>query len=418
MSTARPAAQARAPGNATMQPASSRRPRWEVAEVFRRHGDTYRRTHPMPALHCQVMSDIERCRTAALGGHVERCDACGFERIAYNSCRNRHCPKCQSLAKARWLEARQAELLPVHYFHAVFTLPHALNPLARANSGSVYGLLFRAAAETLKDFGRERRHLGGTLGFTAILHTWDQQLHYHVHLHCVVAGGALAPDGASWLRTRDDFLFPVKALSRVFRGKFIAGLGKSVARGEVTCPGGSNALRPLVRRLYAHDWVVYCKPPFAGPETVLDYLARYTHRVAISNHRIVHVDNERVTFRYRDRRHGDVPKVATVTPHEFIRRFLLHTLPKGFKRIRHYGFLASQAKARHLPRCRALLGLAAPLPPPQEKTTEELVADLTGLDLTTCPRCSQGTMRFDRPLPRLPMQPITVNRGPPLRLHS
>jgi len=415
MSAARPTPQAPAIGGARGQPAPCGRPRWEVADVFRLHGEAYRRTHPLPPLHRQVMSAIERCRTAALGGHVERCDACGFERIAYNSCRNRHCPKCQSLAKARWLEAREAELLPVHYFHVVFTLPHELNPLALANKGPVYSLLFRAAAETLKDFGRDPNHLGGILGFSAILHTWDQQLRSHIHLHCVVPGGALSADRTRWNATRDDFLFPVKALSRVFRGKFIDGLQQAVAHGQVVCPGGPDAVRPLVRTLWSHDWVVYCKRPFAGPRKVLGYLARYTHRVAIANHRIVDVDDDRVTFRYRDRRDGDSVKLATVSPDEFIRRFLLHVLPKGFKRIRHYGFLASSAKARDLTRCRELLGLPGPLPQPADKTAQELVAELTGLDLTRCPHCKRGTMRYLADLPKLSMPSLAIHPSLPSR---
>ena len=420
MSSVRPAAQPCGRGAPPPGAAPPARPAWEVADVFRLYGEAYRRAHPLPPLHRRVMSAIERCRTAALGGHVERCDACGFERVAYNSCRNRHCPKCQALAKARWLEARRAELLPARYFHVVFTLPHELNPLARANKEQVYGLLFRAAAGTLKDFGRDPKHLGGSIGFTALLHTWDQQLRSHIHLHCVVPGGALSPDRTRWLPARDDYLFPVKALSRLFRGKFIDGLQKSAASGRLDLPDQPGALRSLVRALWSHDWVVYCKPPFAGPETVLDYLARYTHRVAISNHRIENVGRGAVTFRYRDRRHGDVLKRCTVPADEFIRRFLLHVLPKGFQRIRHYGFLAGRAKARDLPQCRQLLGLPAPLPEPRERTAQELLFELTGIDLTTCPRCQRGTLRFAGPLPDLPAPrpdftvPLpVVSRAPP-----
>jgi predicted Zn-ribbon and HTH transcriptional regulator len=393
--------------------APTARPRWEVADVFRLHGGAYRRAHRLSPLDREVMSAIERCRTAALGGHLERCDTCGFERVAYNSCRNRHCPKCQSLAKARWLEARRAELLPVPYFHLVFSLLHELNPLAHDNNEVLYSLLFHAAADTLKDFARDPNHLGGKTGFTAILHTWNQQLGYHVHLHCLVPGGALSPDAARWIPARPNYLFPVKALSRVFRGKFIDGLHKAAASGQLSLPGGPEALRTLIATLWSTEWVVYCKPPFAGPEKVLDYLGRYTHRVAISNHRIVDLHDGRVTFRYRDRRDGDTVKLATVSAEEFIRRFLLHVLPKGFQRIRHYGFLAGRAKGRDLPRCRHLLGLTPELPEPEAKTTRQLVLELTGLDLSTCPRCKRGTMEFAGDLPDLSIPCFAVSRSPP-----
>ena len=393
--------------------APTTRPRWEVADIFRLHGEAYRRAHRLPREQIEVMSAIERCRTAALGGHLERCDACGFERPAYNSCRNRHCPKCQALAKARWLEARRAELLPVPYFHLVFTLPHELNAVALANKRSIYGLLFHAAADTLKDFSRDPRHLGGKSGFTTLLHTWDQQLHTHIHLHCLMPGGALSPDRTRWVPARDHFLFPVKALSQVFRGKFIDGLQKAAAKGTVSFPDQPDALASLVHTLRSHDWVVYCKPPFAGPENVLDYLGRYTHRVAIANHRITDVGDARVTFRYRDRRDGDHVKSCTVPAHEFIRRFLLHTLPKGFPRIRHYGILAARAKARDLPRCRQLLGLPPEVPKPPPKTTAQLMAQLTGLDPTTCPRCRRGTLRFAGPLPPSAIAFPLPSRGPP-----
>ena len=394
MSSASLAVQPCVVGISATTAAPTSRPRSEVADIFRLHGEAYRRAHRLPPLHREVMSAIERCRTAALGGHVERCDACGFERIAYNSCRNRHCPKCQTMAKARWLEARQAELLPVRYFHVVFTLPHELNALALHNKKCVYDLLFRAAADTLKEFGRDPKHLGGKIGFTAILHTWDQRLRYHVHLHCVVPGGALSPDSTRWVRARDNYLFPVRALSRVFRGKFINGLQASAANSQLSFPSGHRVQRSLVHRLWSDDWVVYCKSPFADPHKVLDYLGRYTHRVAISNHRIVAVKDGRVAFRYRDRRDGDKRKLCTLPAGEFIRRFLLHVLPKGLKRIRHYGFLASAAKARDLPLCRQFLGLPAQIPEQTDKGVEELMLELTGIDLTTCPRCKQGTMRF------------------------
>jgi hypothetical protein len=365
------------------------------------------------------MHAIESCRTAELGGHVERCDACGFERIAYNSCRNRHCPKCQALVKARWLEARERELLPVQYFHAVFTLPHELNPLALSNKKAVYDILFRAAAESLVEFGRDLHHgLGGKLGFSAILHTWDQQLHYHVHLHCLIPGGALSPDGERWTPARDGFLFPVRQLSEFFRGKFLAYLTKAFAASKLRFPGRAAHLgtpegfRQLTQGLWGTPWVVYTKASFPGPAHVLDYLSRYTHRVAISNHRITHVGNGQVSFSYRDRKNQGAKKTLTLAAPEFTRRFLLHVLPKGFTRIRHFGFLASRAKARDLPRCRQLLGLAPKPPVPEEKTTSDLLAQLTSTDLTRCPDCPSGTMRFLSVLPTL--HPLRPNACPSL----
>jgi hypothetical protein len=383
---------------------------WEVADIVRLHGEAYARAHPLTPPEREVLDAIVRCRTPALGGHLERCDACGFQRPAYNSCRNRHCPKCQTTAKLRWLEARRAELLPVPYFHVVFTLPHALNRLARANKRQVYDLLFHAAADTLKTFGCDPKHLGGTLGLTAILHTWDQQLRYHVHLHCVVAGGALAPDGASWLRAREEFLFPVRALSRVFRGKCLDALAKSFARGELArCD--RVALEALVARLWKSEWVVYAKRPFAGPRKVLDYLGRYTHRVAIANHRILAVEDGRVTFRYRDRRDHDRLKTSTLGAEEFLRRFLLHVLPKGYQRIRHYGFLANRRKGTGLARCRRLLGLPPDLPAPPDTTTRQLLLDLAGIDPTRCPACGRGTLRIIGLLP--PLGPLDTLSPPP-----
>jgi predicted Zn-ribbon and HTH transcriptional regulator len=397
----------------------AQRPRWEVADVFRLYGEAYRRAHSPPAAHIEVMHAIETCRTAERGGHLERCDACGFERIAYNSCRNRHCPKCQSLAKAKWLEARERELLPAQYFHAVFTLPHDLNPLALSNKTLVYGLLFRAAAESLQEFGRDPDHgLGGKLGFTAILHTWDQQLNYHVHLHCLIPGGALSPDGQHWTHARDGFLFPVRQLSEVFRGKFLAYLAKAFRAGHLQFPGKTAHLgtpggfQQLTQRLCSTPWVVYTKASFPQPANVLDYLARYTHRVALSNHRISNVANGQVSFSYRDRKNRGAKKTLTLAAHEFIRRFLLHVLPKGFTRIRHFGFLASRSKARDLPRCRHLLGKAPELPAPEEKTTLDLLTQLTGTDLTRCPHCQRGAMHFFRVL--LPLHPGRPDACPPL----
>ena len=400
-------------------PSCAQRPCWEVADVFRRYGEAYRRAHALPASALQVMQAIEACRTAALGGHLEHCDECAFERPAYNSCGNRHCPKCQALAKARWLEARERELLPVEYFHTVFTLPHALNPVALSNKRAVYNILFRAAAETLGEFGRDPRHgLGGKIGFTAILHTWDQKLLDHIHLHCLIPGGALSPDGQRWTPARRGFLFPVKALSAVFRGKFLAYIDKAFAAGHLQFPGKTaphgtpEGFRQLLRPLWDTPWVVYTKSSFPEPANVLDYLARYTHRVAISNHRITHVADGTVTFSYRDRKNQGAKKTLTLDAPEFIRRFLLHVVPKAFARIRHFGFLASRSKATDLARCRQLLRLAPAPPLPPRKTARELLLHLTGSDLTLCPRCRRGTMRFFAPL--IPLRPHALDAWPAL----
>ena len=401
-------------------PPCAQRPHWEVADIFRQYGEAYRHGHRLPSGHLEVMHAIEVCRTEYLGGHVERCDACGFERHAYNSCRNRHCPKCQALAKARWLEARERELLPAEYFHTVFTLPHALNALALSNKKVVYDVLFRAAAETLQEFGLDPQHgLGGKLGFTAILHTWDQKLLDHVHLHCLIPGGALSPDGERWTPTRKGFLFPVKALSAVFRGKFVTFLKETFAKGGLQFPGKTapfataEGFQELTNRLFDTPWVVYTKSSFPGPENVLDYLGRYTHRVAISNPRITHVGDGHVSFSYRDRKNLGGRKSLTLAAPEFIRRFLLHVLPKGYTRIRHFGFLANRSKANDLARCRQLLGTPDP-PEPAQKTTQELLAELTGADLTLCPNCQRGTMRFSRHLTPLDPPPPRLDASVPL----
>jgi len=387
------------------------RPRWEVADVLRLHGEDYRRSHPPPLLHLKIMRAISVCRTSALGGHLERCDNCGSERNAYNSCRNRHCPKCQALAKARWLEARSAELLPVGYFHVVFTLPHELNPLILCNKAVVLKILFDAVSQTLRQFGRDPRHgLGGKLGVLAVLHTWDQKLSDHFHLHCLIPAGVLAEDGSRWVHARNDFLFPVKALARVFRGKFVALLKTAFAKQHLIFPGRTESFgtpegfAALITRLYRKGWVVYCKPPFGGPQKVLDYLGRYTHRVAIANHRIRRVEDGNVIFSYRDRSDGDKAKAMTVPAVEFIRRFLLHALPPSFMRIRHFGFLANRCKGHDLHRCRELLGMPPDLPDTPPMTDQERLRELTGHDPARCPACKTGVMKVVAELPRLPTQ--------------
>jgi hypothetical protein len=396
--------------NPTAPPApADAHPTYEVADIFRGQGAAYRDRHALPLGHLRVMHAIEVCRTAALGGHLEECDHCGHRRPVYNSCRNRHCPKCQALAKAEWLADRQAELLPVGYFHTVFTLPHELNDLLAANQRVLYALLFHTAAETLHEFASDHAHgLEGQLGFTAVLHTWDQKLLYHVHLHCVIAGGALALDGNAWRPARRNYLFSVKALSRVFRGKYLAGVERAFTHGELVFPGrlaewATPAKFPQwLSRCRHKDWVVYSQPPFAGPEKVLEYLSRYTHRVAISNQRIRGIANGQVTFEYRDRRDGNARKQLTVPAHEFIRRFLLHVVPPGFCRIRHYGFLGNRVKPERLPRCRTLLGQSTPAGVDGPNTAVALLRRFTGIDVTKCPRCQQGTMVVVERLPGPP----------------
>jgi len=373
--------------------AGERRARPELADIFRSHGESYRKTHFLPASHLKVMRAVEVCRTAEMGGHLKQCDTCGFEHPTYNSCRNRHCPKCQSLAKAKWLNKQSCELLPVGYFHLVFTLPHELNRLVLAHKKILLTLLFKAVSETLLEFGQKR--LGGQLGFIMVLHTWDQTLKDHFHLHCLVPAGALSFDQSRWISTRKNFLFPVKALSRVFRGKFLDLLKQACDHGKIPPP--SQELKALGKK----NWVVYAKKPFGSPQTVLDYLGRYTHRVALSNNRILNVQNGLVTFSYRDRRDKDRLKSMTLNAEEFIRRFLLHVLPDGFMRIRHFGFLANRTKKHALPQCRKLLGLNPALPQIPKRSAQELLHEITGIDLSRCPRCQKGTMIVVAELPRI-----------------
>ena len=333
--------------------ADAARSKVELAQVLARHGAAYRCANRLVPVQYRAMAAIQACRTEALGGHVEQCDACGRLRYHYHSCRNRHCPKCQSLAKERWLAARRAELLPVPYFHLVFTLPHELNALAQGNPRAIYSLLFQSVSATLIEFGENPRWLGGEIAATLVLHTWGQTLTQHLHLHCLVPAGALGAD-AQWIRPRRGFLFPVKALSQVFRGKFLAGFKRALDAGRLRLDGSTLALsQPTPRseffaQLRAQPWVVYAKQPFGGPQQVLDYLGRYTHRVALSNHRLVSVSDTEVRFRYKDYAHGNARKVLALQPAQFIRRFLLHILPSGFMRIRHYGLIANRTKRSNL----------------------------------------------------------------------
>jgi len=379
------------------EPAAGARSGLELADILRLYGPAYVQAHRLPPGHRKVIRDLQVCRTAALGGHREHCPRCGFQRLAYNSCRNRHCPKCQAMAKAQWLEARRAELLPVPYFHLVFTLPHELNPVVLTHPRAMLKALFDAASQTLLTFGRNR--FGGQVGFSLILHTWDQRLNAHFHVHGLIAGGALSFDLQRWMAAKANFLFPVRGLSKVFRGKFLAAIAPL------------NLDRSLLARLRHTPWVVYAKRPFAGPEQTLDYLGRYTHRVAIGNHRLVNLIGGKVSFTYRDRARGDVVRAMTLDAHEFIRRFLLHVLPKGFMRIRHYGFLANRCKGRALSRCRQLLGQR--VQEPQQRSVEQWILLLTGTDITRCPRCGAA------PLIRTELPPAGVwahSRDPPLAL--
>jgi len=373
--------------------AGEKKARPELADIFRSHGESYRRAHRLPASHKKVMRAVSVCRTAELGGHLKQCDTCGFEHPAYNSCRNRHCPKCQSLAKAQWLEKQTSELLPVGYYHLVFTLPHELNHLILANKKILLSLLFKAVSETLLEFGRRR--FKGTVGIIAVLHTWDQTLKDHFHIHCLIPAGALSLDHSRWIGARPNFLFPVTALSQVFRGKFLALLQQACGKGKI--PAANNEIKASRQK----SWVVYAKKPFGSPQTVLDYLGRYTHRVALSNDRILNVQNGLVTFSYRDRKDRDRKKTMTLDAQEFIRRFLLHVLPDGFMRIRHFGFLANRVKKLALLQCRKLLGLNPALPEIPKPSAHELLRELIGIDLSRCPSCKQGTMIIVAELPKI-----------------
>jgi hypothetical protein len=398
----------------------SERPRLEVAEVVRRYGQAYRKRYARSGAQNRVLGALVQCRTAALGGHVQECDDCGERQISYNSCRNRHCPKCQGSQTAQWLDAQQPHLLPVPYFHVVFTLPRLLAPLALQNPRVVYGLLFQAASRTLLEVAANPRHLGARIGFLAVLHTWGQNLHHHPHIHCVVPAGGLSPDGSRWISSSPHFFLPVRVLSRLFRGKFLALLQGAFEEGRLRFHGTLEGLaeRPaflgLVTEARSTEWVVYAKPPFGGPDTVLKYLARYTHRVAISNHRLLSLQDGIVAFRYRDYARGRRLRSLRLDALEFIRRFLLHALPRGFVRIRRYGLLANARREHQLSRCRELLGSKGPTPLPAEDMDRGSSAESPqdGPRLYRCPFCRTGLMRRIHPL--LPSSASRA-RPPPLR---
>jgi len=392
------------------------RPPLEVADLIRIAGDAFieRNRHWLSWKHVKVLWAIARCRTAALGGHLDQCTRCGHRAISYNSCRNRHCPKCQTSARERWIAARQRELLPTRYVHVVFTLPRGLAPLALQNKKVIYDLLFRASAETLLEVARDPRHLGAEIGFFSVLHTWSQKLQLHPHVHCVIPAGGLSLDHTRWMKSRCRFFLPVKVLSRVFRGKFVAALQRVFREGQLRFHGSlallaqpkifAASLRPLFRK----DWVVYAKRPFGGPEYVLQYLGRYTHRVAISNHRLVSLADGKVTFRWRDSADHNEQKLMTLPLDEFLRRFLLHLLPNRFVRIRNFGFLANRRRTVSLPLCLLLFPARSGPPTSQGSSTADAAKDFW-----RCPHCAGPMLLIERLTPaqiqlRSPPLPATV----------
>lgn len=386
----------------------------EVADIFRRYGPLYRSAHPMPINRLRAMRAIETCRTADQGGHVDECGHCGTKLISYNSCRNRHCPKCQFLKKERWIENRGKDLLPVPYFHVVFTIPDLLNPLVLRNQEVLYAVLFKAVSETLAELSLDPKRLGVEIGFISILHTWGQNLMDHPHIHNIVTGGGLSRNGRTWKSCKNDFFLPVKVMSQLFRGKFIAYLKRLRAENKLVYPGAVShlaqpaAFNALISDLYKKKWVVYCKPPFDGTKGVLEYLGRYTHRIAISNHRIVKTDDDRVSFRWRDYADNNKIKIMTVSAEEFIRRFLLHVLPDRFVKIRHYGLLGNRCRRKKLDRCRELLTCVDQNKAEQKtETWQEALLRIVGIDIAKCPACGERTMRTTEI-----MQPARC-KGPP-----
>ena len=390
------------------------RPPIEVADIFAAHADTFlkMRGNAVSSAKRRVLRDLVVCRTAALGGHLERCDKCGHERPAYDSCRNRHCPKCQAAARAKWLEARATDLLPVEYFHVVFTVPASIAEIALQNKKEMYGILMRASAETLKQIAADPKHLGAKIGFLSVMHTWGQNLHHHPHVHCVVPGGGLSLDGERWVSCRPGFFLPVRVLSSVFRGKFLDLTRRAFADGKLEFQGAlaklgdADAFAAHLKKSYATDWVVYAKPPFGGPAQVLKYLARYTHRVAISNHRLVSLRNDQVQFRWKDYARGNRQRVMTLDAVEFIRRFLLHVLPKGFVRIRQYGLLANRCRTENLDRCRELIGAED-----SGDIKDSICALANDGQEPACPTCGEGTMIRVAVLPG-PLRQRWRNRAP------
>ena len=387
-------------------PALNKNVKLEVADIFHLYGEDYRQNNSLSYKQKKVMHHIEVCRTAELGGHVEHCDQCDFERIAYNSCRDRHCPKCQTFTKEQWLNDRKSELLPCGYFHLVFTLPHDLNPIILCNKQVTLQILFSAVNETLQAFAKDPQwRLEGQLGFISVLHTWSQTLVDHFHLHCLIPAGALSFAKDRWVSVKDSFLFRIDSLAKEFRKRYLHKLETAYLKEKLIFPGSTaefgekQTFEQLIQSLSKVKWIAYAKSPFAGPEQVLEYLGRYTHRVAISNNRIVSIDNGKVTFTYRDREKNETREM-TIDADEFIRRFLLHILPKGFMKIRYFGFLAHKIKKKTIPLLRKLINPEAKLPEKVKETVQEMMLRVTGNDITCCPKCKKGKMIIIKNLPK------------------
>ena len=379
----------------------------ELADIFRRYADDYRRSHTVSYEQLKVMRHIEICRTAVLGGHVEQCDQCAFELIAYNSCRDRHCPKCQTLTKEQWLNDRKAELLPCGYFHLVFTLPHDLNPIILSNKKTALNILFASVNQTLQAFAKDPQwRLEGRLGFISVLHTWSQTLIDHFHLHCLIPAGALSFTKDKWIPASDNYLFKITSLASEFKKRYLKLLSGAYLKDELiftqktAALNSRQAFQQLINSVSKKRWIAYAKRPFAGPQQVLDYLGRYTHRVAISNNRIISMDNGRVTFTYRDRQKNNEIKKMTLDADKFIGRFLLHVLPKGFFKIRYFGFLAHTNKKKDIPLIRKLIDPDATLPEKINESISEMMLRLTGIDISCCPKCKKGKMIRIRKLPK------------------
>ena len=380
--------------------------KYEVGDIFRRYGKDYQKENILSFKKLKVMHNISVCRTAHLGGHIEQCDQCDFERIAYNSCRDRHCPKCQTMVKEKWLNDRKADLLPCNYFHMVFTLPHKLNPIILTNKKVMLNNLFAAVIQTLQVFAKDPQwRLEGQVGFIGVLHTWSQKLTDHFHLHCLVAGGALSFDKKRWIPSKSSFLFKAQSLAKEFKKRYLRLFEKAYLNDELIFQGKTTPYKfkkgftSLLDSLFKVKWIVYAKRPFAGPEQVLEYLGRYTHRIAISNNRIKSIDNNKISFDYKDRADNDAIKTMTISSHEFIRRFLLHVLPENFMKIRYFGFLSHRNKKQAINLIRKFIGSDIPLQEKTKETVLEMMLRLTGQDISCCPICKKGKMTIIRGLP-------------------